>query len=129
MNKENPKRKHKCCNITRTERNTKNQKKRKDEINNKEDTREIQKILEEIQKILEEIEEIQDCKNDSNRMYEAKTKCSTLNNPKEQIGTVVETDNGITTNEDQSMEIVTDWFEKALYRWLLDGSRLCGITY
>ncbi len=67
-------------------------------------TQKIQEI--ENQKLLEEIEEIENCKDDSNRMYNIIRK-SSRSKPK------VETENGITTNEEGSMKIITDWFEEA----------------
>ncbi len=69
--------------------------------------RELVKKIQEIenQKLLEEIEETENCKDESNRMYKA------IRKSKDAI--VVETEYGITTNEKESMKIVTDWFETA----------------
>ena len=71
----------------------------------------IEKKLQEMQeqKITENIKEIEQCKDDSNKMYSA-IRNSNRNKPKEEI--VVDTENGITTNKEEAIKIVTNWFNK-----------------
>ncbi len=80
-------------------------------IKRKENMRKLTKKIQVIenQKLLEEIEEMENGKDDSNKMFKAISK-SSMSKPKEAI--VVETENGNTTNEEESMKIVTDWFER-----------------
>ena len=74
--------------------------------------REIKAKIRELEnaRLLADIDEIEACKDDSNRMYKAIRK-SIRNKPKQDIA--IETENGITVNEEESILIVSDWFERA----------------
>ena len=68
--------------------------------------RKIEKKLQEIQfqKITENMKDIAQCKDDSNKMYNA-IRNSNTNKPKEEI--IVDTENGKTTNKEEVIKSVT----------------------
>ncbi len=100
--------------ILREKLNTVTSQEQKDSVRikrNKKDERINKKKIQEIENqiLLEEIEEIESCKDDSNRMYKAIRKFI-RSKPIEAI--VVETENGNTTNEEESTKIITDCFKR-----------------
>ena len=91
---------------------TRNQETRKTlQIQRNQKMKEIQRKIQEIEdkKILEDIEELENCKDDSNKMFKAIRK-TMRRKPKEAI--LVETQEGLTANEETAVEKVTEFFKQ-----------------
>ncbi len=73
--------------------------------------RELHKKIQqkEEEKLIKDIEDIENSKDDSNRMYKA---VCNINRNKSKEPILVEGKNGLTSNEEEATEIVTDFFKK-----------------